>query len=55
MSQLFWCIKFDLALFLNEKIFDKNQDGFIDKAELKDVLTRLGENITDVKQKLFRF
>jgi len=30
------------------KIFDKNQDGFIDNEELKDVLTRLGENITDV-------
>ena len=30
------------------KIFDKNHDGFIDKAELKDVLIKLGENITDV-------
>jgi Ca2+-binding EF-hand superfamily protein len=30
------------------KIFDKNQDGFIDNEELKDVLIRLGENITDV-------
>jgi len=30
------------------KIFDKNQDGFIDNVELKDVLIRLGENITDV-------
>ncbi|CAF0810181.1 unnamed protein product [Brachionus calyciflorus] len=29
------------------KIFDKNKDGFIDYAELKDVLVRLGENITD--------
>lgn len=29
------------------KIFDRNQDGFIDSTELKDVLNRLGENITD--------
>lgn len=29
------------------KIFDRNQDGFIDSSELKDVLIRLGENITD--------
>lgn len=29
------------------KIFDRNQDGFIDCNELKDVLIRLGENITD--------
>jgi Ca2+-binding EF-hand superfamily protein len=28
------------------KIFDKNQDGYIDKMELWDVLIRLGENIT---------
>ena len=34
------------------KIFDKNADGFIDNLELKDVLTRLGESITDVRIKL---
>lgn len=38
------------------KIFDKNQDGFIDKFELRDVLTRLGENITDVSlQFIFKY
>ena len=30
------------------KIFDRNQDGYIDQTELKDVLIRLGEKITDV-------
>lgn len=34
------------------KIFDKNQDGFIDNEELKDVLIRLGENITDVSSNI---
>jgi len=32
----------------NFQIFDRNQDGFIDIAELKDVFKRLGENLTDV-------
>jgi Ca2+-binding EF-hand superfamily protein len=30
------------------KVFDKNLDGFIDNHELKDVLVRLGETISDV-------
>ncbi len=33
------------------QIFDRNKDGFIDSAELKDVLVRLGENISDVSSK----
>mgnify|MGYP002387224458 FL=1 len=34
------------------KVFDKNKDGFIDKDELYDMLSRLGEHITedDVKE-----
>jgi Ca2+-binding EF-hand superfamily protein len=33
---------------LKKKVFDKNGDGFIDKNELYDMLSRLGEPITDV-------
>jgi Ca2+-binding EF-hand superfamily protein len=40
-------IKF-LFFFCRKKVFDKNKDGFIDKDELYDMLSRLGDNITEV-------
>jgi Ca2+-binding EF-hand superfamily protein len=33
-----------------KKVFDKNKDGFIDKEELYDMLSRLGEHITEVNR-----
>ncbi len=33
------------------QIFDRNGDGFIDKTELKDVMVRLGEKISDVSKR----
>lgn len=30
------------------QVFDKNKDGYIDKDELYDMLSRLGEHITEV-------
>jgi len=35
-------------MFFFQKVFDKNKDGFIDKDELYDMLSRLGDNITEV-------
>jgi Ca2+-binding EF-hand superfamily protein len=32
-------------------VFDKNKDGFIDKDELHDMLSRLGEHITEVSRR----
>lgn len=40
-----WCVFEFIELIW--QIFDKNQDGFIDQVELKDVLIRLGEHISD--------
>jgi Ca2+-binding EF-hand superfamily protein len=38
-----------------QKVFDKNKDGFIDKDELYDILSRLGEHITEVNRNPFTY
>ncbi|CAF3607320.1 unnamed protein product [Rotaria sordida] len=42
----------DTELYQVFKVFDKNRDGFIDKDELYDMLSRLGEHLTeeDIKE-----
>jgi len=47
--------EYDTELQQVFNVFDKNKDGFIDKDELFDMLSRLGELITEVnKQKRTR-
>jgi Ca2+-binding EF-hand superfamily protein len=39
-----------LLFFSLLQVFDKNKDGYIDRDELSDMLSRLGEHITEVNR-----
>lgn len=43
--------EYDTELQQVFNVFDKNKDGFIDKDELFDMLSRLGELITEVNMR----